>query len=130
MKSLTYMLTRTPQGFDDCLDYAQRSHLLGASLTLETTEIFTVRPVGRQLIAKFEFMFSDRLVICEKIMGGCLSYESEKKQQGIVQAANERLKHHLEKVRFVHPEIKGSEKRFSKTQIFRFKPSIIPRKAV
>ena len=124
MKSLTYIFTKNPQNFDDCLDYARRNNLLGVSLNLETTEIFTVRPVGKQLIAKFDFEFSDRLIRCEKILGGCLSYESEKKQVKIIQAANEKLRQHLEKLSDYPQKIAGSGKRFDETMIYRFSSNI------
>ncbi|MBT6068758.1 hypothetical protein HOG48_03310 [Candidatus Peregrinibacteria bacterium] len=99
-------------------------------MNLKTTEIFTVRPVGKQLIAMFEFSFADRHVKCERILGGCLSCESDKKQAKIIQTANAKLQQLLDKIRSLCPEIISSEKRFDQTMIYRISPYLVAKRAV
>ncbi|MBT6068757.1 hypothetical protein HOG48_03305 [Candidatus Peregrinibacteria bacterium] len=119
MKSLTYMFTHNPKYFYDCLDFARREHLIEVSLDLETTEIITTMAIGRQLIAMFEFNFASRRVRCERILGGCLADECEKKQLKGIEIANRKLERYLEKVQSVCPEIIGSEQRFDDTIIYK-----------
>ncbi len=119
MKSLTYLFTRNPKYFYDCLDYARRENLVEVSLDLETTEIVTVMAIGKQLVAMFDFKFADRVVRCERLLGGCLAHKSEIEQFKIIQTANRRLERYLEKVWSVCPKIIGSEKRFDDTLVYK-----------
>ncbi len=119
MKSLTYLFTGNPKYFYDCLDYACRKNFVEVSLELETTEIITAMAIGKQLVAMFDFKFSDRTVSCERILGGCLAQESENKQLKTLQKANGRLERYLEEIRSVCLEIRGADKRFDDSLIYK-----------
>lgn len=120
MKSLGYLFSKNPKYFDDCVDFADRAEIIDVSVNLVTTEIVTTMCIGRQLVAQFQFRFADRKVRCEKIMGGIMAHETEKKQLKSLYAANRRLEHCLNRIRSNCPEIQGADKRFDDTLIYRF----------
>lgn len=96
MRSVKYMLFKTPSCFADCVDYMMENKLLSVNLKLSRQQaVHEIMGVVERFLGVFTWTFENKTVQYEEVMGGIFATESVKRQELSVFNANRRLERRI-----------------------------------
>jgi hypothetical protein len=118
MKSIFYLLFHKPCTMDDCIDLSGRKKLNIVRVTLETEERVTDLYIIRRFLAVCLWDFKEEPITVTHALGGCFSFQNEKKQRQNIIKVNNRVHEIIDKLEHHAIRVSGDNLTFDYSLVF------------
>lgn len=112
MRSIAYMWMGKLRNLDDSLDFALNEMPTEVAVKLHQRDVLLPEALKTELSAEYSWRFPSRTATFEIVYGGFFYSQSEPQKGKIIDTANNRLQHDLERIARLGIDVNGGRNQF------------------